>query len=146
MIIYPEKFRIKPEFERHFVNYLRHVKMNVDRVNEIVNGELLFVPDPSFLYTSAFASDLMSDVLRYFMENTLLITGLCTLQTIRTAEISNISCIIFARGKRVSDDMLQLAREHSIAIIECGLTMFEISGRLYQNGLRPIGESERVRE
>lgn len=114
--------------------------MNVDRVNEIVNGKVLFVSDPFLLYTSAFASDLMSDVLRYYMENTLLITGLCTLQAVRTAEISNISCIIFARGKRVSNDMLQLAKEYNIAIIESGLTMFEISGRLYQNGLRPIAE------
>ncbi|MDY9917585.1 MULTISPECIES: hypothetical protein [Proteiniphilum] len=112
--------------------------MNVDRVNEIVNGKVLFVSDPFLLYTSAFASDLMSDVLRYYMENTLLITGLCTLQAVRTAEISNISCIIFARGKRVSNDMLQLAKEYNIAIIESGLTMFEISGRLYQNGLKPI--------
>ncbi|SEA10657.1 HPr Serine kinase N terminus [Porphyromonadaceae bacterium NLAE-zl-C104] len=124
--------------KRHFVNFLSHVKMNVDRVNEIVNGKVLFVSDPFLLYTSAFASDLMSDVLRYYMENTLLITGLCTLQAVRTAEISNISCIIFARGKRVSNDMLQLAKEYNIAIIESGLTMFEISGRLYQNGLKPI--------
>ncbi len=124
--------------KRHFVNFLSHVKMNVDRVNEIVNGKVLFVSDPFLLYTSAFASDLKSDVLRYYMENTLLITGLCTLQAVRTAEISNISCIIFARGKRVSNDMLQLAKEYNIAIIESGLTMFEISGRLYQNGLKPI--------
>lgn len=124
--------------KRHFVNFLSHVKMNVDRVNEIVNGKVLFVSDPFLLYTSAFASDLMSDVLRYYMENALLITGLCTLQAVRTAEISNISCIIFARGKRVSNDMLQLAKEYNIAIIESGLTMFEISGRLYQNGLKPI--------
>ena len=124
--------------KRHFVNFLSHVKMNVDRVNEIVNGKVLFVSDPFLLYTSAFASDLMSDVLCYYMENTLLITGLCTLQAVRTAEISNISCIIFARGKRVSNDMLQLAKEYNIAIIESGLTMFEISGRLYQNGLKPI--------
>lgn len=114
--------------------------MNVDRLNEIVNGKLLFAPDIPNRYISAFASDLMSDVLRYYMENTLLITGLCTLQAIRTAEISNISCIIFARGKRVSSEMLQLAKEHNIAVIESGLTMFDISGRLYQNGLKPIVE------
>ncbi|MDR2815746.1 MAG: transcriptional regulator [Proteiniphilum sp.] len=112
--------------------------MNVERVNEIINGELLFAPDASNRYSSAFASDLMSDVLRYYMENALLITGLCTLQAIRTAEISNISCVIFARGKRASNDMLQLAKEHNIAVIESGLTVFEISGKLYQNGLKPI--------
>ena len=112
--------------------------MNVDRINEIVSGELLFAQDSFHRYVSAFASDLMSDVLRYYMENTLLITGLCALQVIRTAEISIISCIIFARGKRVSGEMLQLAKENNIAIIESGLTVFEIAGRLYQNGLQPV--------
>lgn len=112
--------------------------MDINRVSKIVNGQLLFAPEASNGYTNAFASDLMSDVLRYYMENTLLITGLCTLQAIRTAEISNVSCIIFARGKRVSDEMLRLARENNIAVIESGLTIFEISGRLYENGLKPI--------
>ena len=112
--------------------------MNDYQVSEIVNGELLFAPDPPGRYTNAFASDLMSDVLRYYMENAVLITGLCTLQVIRTAEISNITCIVFARGKRVSDDMLELAKEQNIAVIESALTMFEISAKLYQNGLKPI--------
>jgi predicted transcriptional regulator len=138
MIIYPGEFRKKGLSGQHFVNFLHCVKMNVERVNEIINGELLFAPDASNRYSSAFASDLMSDVLRYYMENALLITGLCTLQAIRTAEISNISCVIFARGKRASNDMLQLAKEHNIAVIESGLTVFEISGKLYQNGLKPI--------
>ena len=114
--------------------------MNIERVNEIVEGTLLFAPDAACSCESAFASDLMSDVLRYYMENTILITGLCTLQTIRTAEISNMPCIVFARGKQVSDQMLQLAKENGIAIIESGLTLFEVSGRLYQQGLKPVQE------
>lgn len=115
--------------------------MNIERVREIVNGKVLFAPEGTCYYESAFASDLMSDVLRYYMDNTLLITGLCTLQTIRAAEISNISCVVFARGKQVSEEMLCLAKENNIAIIESGLTLFEISGRLYQSGLRSVQES-----
>ncbi|MGI6574011.1 MAG: transcriptional regulator [Fermentimonas sp.] len=114
--------------------------MNIERVSEIVEGTVLFAPGVACNCKSAFASDLMSDVLRYYMENTILITGLCTLQVIRTAEISNIPCIVFARGKQVSDPMLQLAKENGIAIIESGLTLFEASGRLYQQGLKPVQE------
>ena len=112
--------------------------MNLQQVNGIINGTIQLDCNILHDYTNVFASDLMSDVLRYYMENTLLITGLCTLQAIRTAEISNIFCVIFARGKRVSDEMLQLAKENNIAIIESGLTVFEIAGRLYQNGLKPV--------
>lgn len=112
--------------------------MNLDQLNEIIEGTIHLGSDTHHDYTSGFASDLMSDVLRYYMENTLLITGLCTLQAIRTAEISNISCVIFARGKKVTDDMLRLAKVNNIAIIESGLSLFEISGKLYQNGLKPV--------
>jgi DRTGG domain. len=112
--------------------------MNACQVSELIKGRVLFEPPLPGNYTRAFASDLMSDVLRFHMENTVLITGLCSMQAVRTAEISNISCIIFARDKQVTDDMMELAKEHDIAIITAGATMFEISGKLYRNGLKPV--------
>ncbi|HHT33941.1 MAG: transcriptional regulator [Proteiniphilum sp.] len=112
--------------------------MNLQQLNLLFNGTILMDGHISSDYTKAFASDLMSDVLRYRMENTVLITGLCTIQVLRTAEMSNITCIIFARGKRVTPDMLALAKEHHITIIESELTLFELSGRLYQGGLKPV--------
>lgn len=112
--------------------------MKLDKVNELISGTILLESHPSCDYTKAFASDLMSDVLRFQMENTVLITGLCTVQTIRTAEMSNISCIIFARDKRVTVEMMELAREHHIAVIVTGSTMFEVSGKLYQQGFDPV--------
>lgn len=112
--------------------------MDIYKVNEIAAGKLVYNPNVSKQYTSAFASDLMSDVLRYYMENTILITGLCTLQAIRTAEMSGITCIIFGRCKHITQEMLLLAEENGIAVIESGLTLFEISGKLFQNGIRPV--------
>jgi len=72
------------------------------------------------------------------MERTILITGLSTVQTLRTAEMSNIECIIFARGKKVTDEMISLAAENNISLITTPLTLFEVSGRLYGNGIKPI--------
>ncbi|MDD2245979.1 MULTISPECIES: transcriptional regulator [Proteiniphilum] len=112
--------------------------MNLQRVNEIIDGTIQLDCNTLHNYTNAFASDLMSDVLRFQMENTILITGLCTVQAIRTAEIINISCIIFGRGKQVTDEMLALAKEHNISIVATDSTVFEISGKLYQNGLKPV--------
>lgn len=112
--------------------------MNLQQLNQIIHGTILMDGHHPGDYTKAFASDLMSDVLRFRMENTVLITGLCTVQVLRTAEMSNITCIIFARGKKVTPDMMALAKEHHIAIIESALTLFEISGRLYQGGLEPV--------
>lgn len=113
-------------------------QMNVQQLNQLIPGTILLEGHASTLYAKAFASDLMSDVLRFQMEQTVLVTGLCTIQVLRTAEMSNITCIIFARGKRVSPDMLALAEEHHITLIESALTLFEISGRLYQGGLEPV--------
>lgn len=85
----------------------------------------------------AFSSDLMSDVLTTRKDNMLLITGLCNLQTIRTAEMSDIHCIIFARDKKASKEMIELAEENATVLVECRLSLFEISGILYQAGIRP---------
>ncbi|MCK7529548.1 MAG: hypothetical protein MZV63_00065 [Marinilabiliales bacterium] len=41
-----------------------------------------------------FASDLMSDVLTLDSDDVLLITGLANTQAVRTAEMSDINCII----------------------------------------------------
>ena len=65
-----------------------------------------------------FASDLMSDVLTLNADNILLITGLCNIQTIRTAEMANIEVILFARGKQVSEDMVQEAKENDIVLLQ----------------------------
>ena len=60
----------------------------------------------------AFASDLMSDVLTLDCNGVLLVTGLCNMQTIRTAEMADVSCILFVRGKKATPDILQLAAEN----------------------------------
>ena len=48
---------------------------------------------------AAFGSDMMSDTLAYADSHTLLLTGLCTLQVLRTVEMLDIPVIVFVRGK-----------------------------------------------
>ncbi len=59
----------------------------------------------------------MSDVLTVNCDNLLLITGLANLQAIRTAEMSDIDCILFVRNKSVSPEMKSLAEELGITLI-----------------------------
>lgn len=113
-------------------------EMNLYQVSQAINGKIEFEPDVEHTYTCAFASDLMSDVLRFHMENTILITGLSNVQTLRTAEMSNVHCIVFARDKRVTEEMLELAKENHIGIITAPSSVFEISGKLYKNGIKPV--------
>ncbi|MFZ4740097.1 MAG: hypothetical protein ACOYLE_02915 [Bacteroidales bacterium] len=86
----------------------------------------------------AFSSDLMSDVLTVKAQNVLLLTGLSNIQSIRTAEMSDIINIIYVRGKKVTEEMKDLAEENGILLIECDYSMFKTSGILYNNGIKPI--------
>ncbi|MDO5664904.1 MAG: transcriptional regulator [Bacteroidia bacterium] len=112
--------------------------MELSKVNQLIEGSIVHKSDVPPQLEFAFSSDLMSDVLRFHMEKTILITGLSTVQTLRTAEMSNIECIIFARDKKVTNDMIDLAIENNISLITTPLTLFEVSGRLYSNGIKPI--------
>jgi len=86
----------------------------------------------------AFASDLMSDVLTIEKDKLVLITGLSNLQVIRTSEMSDISCVIFARAKKVNNEIIALASEMNIPLIESPYSVFRISGLLYEAGIKPV--------
>ena len=89
-------------------------------------------------YSSVFASDLMSDILTLEEYNPLIVTGLCTIQTIRTCEMGNLSVIIFVRKKKASPEIIELAEDNDMVLMECDYSMFKACGILYQNGLSPL--------
>ena len=84
---------------------------------------------------TACGSDMMSDVLAFVKDQAVLLTGLMNPQVIRTAEMMDIICIVFVRGKSPDESVIKLAEEMNIAILSTGLRMFEACGRLYTNGL-----------
>ncbi|WP_255434163.1 DRTGG domain-containing protein [Carboxylicivirga sp. M1479] len=86
----------------------------------------------------AFASDLMSDVLTLDSEQVVLITGLTNIQTVRTAEMADINCIVFVRGKRVTPEMIEVANENNTVLIECQYSMFKTIGLLHEVGVTPV--------
>lgn len=85
-----------------------------------------------------FSSDLMSDVLTTSSDKLVLITGLSNVQLIRTAEMSDIIYIIMVRGKKINDQMINLARENDMVLIETNYSMFRTSGILFRDGVKPL--------
>lgn len=85
---------------------------------------------------NACGSDMMSDVLAFVKDQSVLITGLCNPQVIRTAEMMDIICICFVRGKQPDEDMVALAEEKGIVLMTTTMRMFTACGTLYENGLR----------
>lgn len=85
---------------------------------------------------TACGSDMMSDVLAYVKDQSVLLTGLCNPQAVRTAEMMDIVCIVFVRGKIPDESMIALAEERGIVLLSTEMLMFEACGLLYSNGLR----------
>ena len=83
----------------------------------------------------AFASDMMSDVLAHVGEDTLLLTGLINSQSVRTAEMLDVPCLVFVRGKLPHQDAVQRARQIGLPTLTTTCSMYEACGRLYAAGL-----------
>ena len=72
--------------------------MKVKEIAKLVDGEIVGAPvDETYEVKKAFASDLMSDVLRFHMDDTVLITGLCNNQTMRTSEMADLRVVLIGR-------------------------------------------------
>lgn len=113
--------------------------MKVSEVRDLLSATLICGKNECDIsIEKGYSSDLMSDVLTLDTENLLLITGMCNLQTIRTAEMAEIRTIVFVRNKKATEEMVELAKEHGICILESPFTMFKASGLLFQAGLKPV--------
>ena len=110
--------------------------MKIITIKELMDAEVIWGEDHlgEHVY-SACGSDMMSDVLAYVKDQAVLLTGLVNSQVIRTAEMMDMRCIVFVRGKRPSDDVISLARESGIAVLTSDMRMYTACGILYANGL-----------
>ena len=82
-----------------------------------------------------FASDMMSDVLACPDEIHCLLTGLINQQVIRPADLMDIGLVVFVRGKRPPDEVVEMARQRDMVVALTGCRMFTACGRLYGAGL-----------
>ena len=110
--------------------------MKLSEVRDILQAEVLYGEDKlDREVTSACGSDFMSDVLAYVKNQALLLTGLVNPQVVRTADMMDMKCISFVRGKRPDENVLDLARERDMVVMTTPLRMYDACGRLYSKGL-----------
>ena len=111
--------------------------MKISEIKNILGAELIcgeeFLENEVF---TACGSDMMSDVLAYVKEQAVLLSGLVNPQVVRTAEMMDMKCIVFVRGKRPDIDMIDLAEQREIVLLGTKLEMFTACGLLYKNGLK----------
>lgn len=113
--------------------------MKISEILQLTEANVVCGPfSPQTEVEQAFSSDLMSDVLTLDSENILLITGLANPQSIRTAEMADIHFILLVRNKKATEEMIRLAEENHITLMETPYSLFKTSGILYQAGLMPV--------
>ena len=83
----------------------------------------------------AFCCDMMSDVLAFATNQSVLITGLLNPQVVRTAMMLDMHCIVFVCGKRPTPEIVSLANVNDIVTMVTEHRMFYAAGRLYETGL-----------
>lgn len=84
---------------------------------------------------TACGADLLSDVLAFTKEKTLLLTGLVHPQVLRTVEMVDLVGVVFVRGKKPTPEMVEIAEKKEIPLMSTVYPMYESCGILYQAGL-----------
>ncbi|HCM14618.1 MAG TPA: transcriptional regulator [Candidatus Cloacimonas sp.] len=111
--------------------------MTLRDIVTLLEGEVLFPEaDLDREVPCAFASDMISDILMCTKEPTLLLTGLTNNQVIRLSDMIDLSGIVFVRGKRPLQDVIDMASERGLPIITTKFTLYRCSGLLFNAGLR----------
>lgn len=83
-------------------------------------------------------ADLMSDILAAPAKDAVLLTGLNTEHAFRTGKIAEVGAIVFVRGKKPDEKILEMAKTYEIPVLSTQCSLFVASGRLYMNGLRGL--------
>jgi len=110
--------------------------MKLSELIQLVNGTLLTHHlSEDVEIAGAMGADLMSDVLTSIQPESILMTGLCNPQVVRTALIADIRAIVFVRGKSPTIETIEIANEENIPLIKTNFGMFEACGILYAKGL-----------
>jgi len=116
--------------------------MKISEIKEILKASVIAGDDQLDKTVIAGGSaDLMDDVLSAIAKNCLLLTGLTTEHVIRTAQISGVAAVVFVRGKKPDEQIVNLAKSFNLPLLLTRYSLFVASGRLYMNGLRGLDGS-----
>ncbi len=114
--------------------------MKLREVLELIEGSVISESiDLDLEVEMGCGADLMSDVLDFTRDGTLLMSGLTSPQVVHTAETVGVKAIIFVRGKMPTVETIALAEEKNIPLLVSKYPMLETCGRLYEAGLPSCG-------
>lgn len=89
--------------------------------------------------TRAHTSDLLSDILAAAPAGALAVTLQAHMNTVAVAVHAHLAGVIFAGGRAPGDDVIERARDEGVPLLRTTASSFDVSGRLYELGLRGGG-------
>ena len=107
------------------------VVLSLAEVRDLLDADVIWCPNPASRIEGIVAADLMSDVLVDSQPGVLLLTGLSTMQAIRTAAIADLAGVVFVHGKRPPADAVALAMQKNIPVMVTSRTLFAAAGVLF---------------
>ncbi len=116
--------------------------MKISEIKDILKAEVLAGNDNlDKSVVAAGGADMMDDIKIALAEGSVLLTGDTSEQVIQTARVAGVIAVVFVRGKKPDQNILDLAQSYGIPVLLTGYSMFVASGRLYINGLRGLDGS-----
>jgi predicted transcriptional regulator len=110
--------------------------MKISKMQELLEAKVLCGEEYLGRHVySACGCDLMSDVLAFAKDQAVLVTGLVNPQVVRTALMMDMNCIVFARSKQPTDEIIELAKEHELVVLGTDKSLYTTCGILFTNGL-----------
>lgn len=116
--------------------------MKISEIRDILKAEILAGNDSlGKSVVAAGGSDIMGDIKIALADGSVLLTGDISEQAIQTARVAGVVAVVFVRGKKPDQNIVDLAQSYGIPLLLTGCSMFVASGRLYINGLRGLDGS-----
>ena len=110
--------------------------MTLSELKRILEASILVGNEPlDREFDKCGASDLMSDILAGLSEGCVILTGLTTVQVVRTASVAGAGAIVFVRNKIPPQAVIDLARTEGIPLLTTPFSMFISCGRLHAHGI-----------
>ena len=108
--------------------------MTVEEISSLVGGRIAVAGHDACIRT-AYASDLLSDVMGHCKDESVLITIQNHLNTIAVCTLVGVEAVVICHDRPVPDDMAEAAKREGVAILTTPLSQFEASVAL--SGLAP---------
>lgn len=106
----------------------------LSNIDELKVTTDLFNPDT--VISGGYTSDLLSDVMANGKKDNIWITMQTHLNITAVASLKEIAAVIVVMNREINKETLDKANEEQITILTTPLTSFQITGKIYEYGIR----------